>query len=188
MSRRFTIDPTKPFFIFDTAGEWHATVLGWYIFDLRGDYIGFVRNEGYDVYTTSGEWIGNLYKDGRIIRQRSADRPPLLKHVPPKPPKPKLPAARTAGADPRRSRLQQARRARLGPGSLQAHLRPDPRRGRGVSRARTKAHRRFALHAQRVDGSAGRELARQRSRRRDHEDGRRSRARWSPCATPEIWS
>ncbi len=91
MTRRFTIDPTKPFFIFDTAGEWHATALGWYIFDARGDYVGFIRNEGYDVYTTSGEWIGNIYKDGRIIRYRSADRPPLLKKLPPKPPKPKLP-------------------------------------------------------------------------------------------------
>ncbi len=91
MSRRFTIDPNKPFFIFDTAGDWHATVLGWYIFDARGDYIGFIRNEGFDVYTTSGEWIGNIINDGRIIRNRNADRPPLLKQLPAKPPKPKLP-------------------------------------------------------------------------------------------------
>ncbi len=92
MSRRFTIDPAKPFFIFDTAGEWHATALNWYIFDQRGDYIGFIRNESYDVYTTSGEWIGSLYADGRIIRNRNVDRPPLLKQLPAKPPKPKLPA------------------------------------------------------------------------------------------------
>ncbi len=107
MSRRFTIDPAKPFFIFDTAGEWHATALNWYIFDGRGDYIGFIRNEGYDVYTTSGEWIGNIYQDGRIIRNRNADRPPLLKKLPPKPPQTEAAAARAACAAPRRSRLQQ---------------------------------------------------------------------------------
>lgn len=91
MSRRFTIDPTKPFFIYDTGGEWHATAFEWNIFDGRGDYIGFIRNEGYDVYTTSGEWIGNIVADGRIIRNKNVDRPPLLKKLPPKPPKPKLP-------------------------------------------------------------------------------------------------
>ncbi|MBK8025990.1 MAG: hypothetical protein IPK19_32545 [Chloroflexi bacterium] len=91
MARKFSIDPTKPFFVFDTAGDWHATVLGWYIFDVRGDYIGFVRNANYDVFTRSGEWIGNLYPDGRVIRNRNAERPPLLKNLPPVPPKPKLP-------------------------------------------------------------------------------------------------
>lgn len=92
MSRRFTIDPAKPFFIYDTGGEWHATVFEWNIFDGRGDYIGFIRNESYDVYTTSGEWIGNVVADGRIVRNKNVDRPPLLKKLPPKPPKPKLPA------------------------------------------------------------------------------------------------
>lgn len=92
-SRKFVIDPQKPFFIFDTAGDWHATKLGSYLFDPRGDYIGFVLGEDYNVYTQYGEWIGNLYPDGRIIRRRSAPRPPLLKQLPPKPPKPdKLPA------------------------------------------------------------------------------------------------
>ena len=91
MSRRVTIDAAKPFFIYDTSGEWHATVLNWSIFDGRGDYIGFVRNEAYDVYTTSGEWIGNIIGDGRIVRSNNVDRPPLLKKLPPKPAKPKLP-------------------------------------------------------------------------------------------------
>src|SRR5215204_4645827 len=91
MSRRFTMDPAKPFFIYDTGGEWHATIFAWNIFDGRGDYIGFIRNETYDVYTTSGEWIGNVIPDGRIVRNKNVDRPPLLKKLPPKPPKPKLP-------------------------------------------------------------------------------------------------
>lgn len=93
MSRRLTIDPNKPWFVFDTAGDWHATKLGNYLFDPRGEYIGFVMGENYDVYTASGEWIGQLYHDGRIIRKRSAARQPLLKTLPPKPTKPeKLPA------------------------------------------------------------------------------------------------
>ena len=55
--------------------------------------IGFVRGETYDVYTASGEWIGNLFHDGRIIRKRNASRPPLVKDPPPKQPKPaKFPA------------------------------------------------------------------------------------------------
>ncbi len=88
MSRQLTIDPNKPWFIFDTAGDWFATKLGHYLFDPRGDYVGFVMGEAYDVYTTSGEWIGNLHHDGRIVRKRSANRPPLLKKLPPKPAKP----------------------------------------------------------------------------------------------------
>lgn len=93
MTRRFIIDPNKPFFIYDTAGDWQATKIGSVLFDARGDYIGFVQNEDYDVYTASGEWIGALSHDGRIIRKRNAPRQQLLTTVPPKPPKPeKLPA------------------------------------------------------------------------------------------------
>lgn len=93
MSRKFVIDPNKPWFIFDTGGDWLATKIGEYIYDGRGDYIGFVKTEKYDVYTKYGEWIGNLFPDGRIIRKRSAPRPPLLKpsELPPKPAKPKMP-------------------------------------------------------------------------------------------------
>jgi len=96
MPRPFVIDPNKVFYIFDTRGEWHGIKLGDYLYDTRGDYIGFTRGETYDVYTTSGEWIGNLYPDGRIVRKRNYKRPPLLPkdQMPPKPPKPsKMPAS-----------------------------------------------------------------------------------------------
>ncbi|MDX2160642.1 MAG: hypothetical protein SF162_04890 [bacterium] len=86
--RKFVIDPDKPFFIYNTAGDWLATKMGIYLFDTRGDYIGFVLNDVHDVYTASGEWIGNLYPDGRIVRKRNYDRLPLLKKLPPKPTKP----------------------------------------------------------------------------------------------------
>jgi hypothetical protein len=90
--RKFTIDPNKPFFIYNTAGEWLATKLGMYIYDTRGDYVAYVLTEDHEVYTTSGEWIGNLYPDGRIVRKRTFTRKPLMKELPPKPEKPKLPA------------------------------------------------------------------------------------------------
>lgn len=94
--RRFTIDPTKFFYVYDTRGDWHATILNNNIWDTRGDYIGFIRDEdgeGYEVFTTVGEWIGYLIQDGRIVRKRTAEKRPLLKEKVEKPPKPeKLPA------------------------------------------------------------------------------------------------
>jgi hypothetical protein len=76
----------KPYFIFDTYGDWHATKLGNHIFDTRGEYIGFL--EGEDVYTADGEWVGRLSRDNRIIRKRTEQRRPLHPSPPPRPPKP----------------------------------------------------------------------------------------------------
>ena len=100
--RKFAIDPEKHFFIYTTGGDWVGTKYGIYLFDQRGDYIGFVLTDVFDVYTTSGEWIGNLWPDGRIIRKRTVGRRPLLKKLPPKPPKPtnfpsRAPLPRTPG-------------------------------------------------------------------------------------------
>lgn len=86
--RRFIIDPNKPFFIYDTSGDWHATLINGCLWDARGDYIGFVRGENYDVFTSFGEWIGNLSRDGRIVRKRVPPRQPLLKVRRLRPPKP----------------------------------------------------------------------------------------------------
>jgi hypothetical protein len=95
-ARRFTIQPDKHFYLYDTPGDWQGTVMNWFIFDPRGDYLGFIQADTpttYDVYTTSGEWIGEIIQDGRIVRKRNYNRKPLLKELPPKPPKPaKLPA------------------------------------------------------------------------------------------------
>jgi len=82
MLRKFEIDPTKPFFVFDTAGDWQATKMGPFLFDSRGDYIGFVLGEQHDVFTADGEWVGNLFPDGRIVRKRNYNRPPLHPNPP----------------------------------------------------------------------------------------------------------
>lgn len=88
-SNTFTIDTRKPFFVYDTRGEWHATLIDGCLWDARGDYIGFVRGENHDVYTAYGEWVGNLAKDGRIVRKRNLyERPKLLNDRPARPAKP----------------------------------------------------------------------------------------------------
>lgn len=83
MSRKFVIDPEKTFFIFDTRGDVHGVVIGQYLFDMRGEYMGYVRGEDYNVYTTSGEWVGNIWPDGRIVRKRNYQRQPLETDRPP---------------------------------------------------------------------------------------------------------
>lgn len=85
---KFTIKLDEPFFIFDTHGEWHATLLNNCLWDSRGEYIGFVRGPNYDVYTAYGQWIGNLSPDGRIVRKRTHQRQPMLKIRKLRPPKP----------------------------------------------------------------------------------------------------
>jgi hypothetical protein len=98
--RKPTINPDEPFFIFDSRGEWHATLLNNCLWDARGEYIGFVRGAEYDVYTAYGQWIGNLAPDGRIIRKRTKDQRAILKikklppprpaNLPPKAPLPRM--------------------------------------------------------------------------------------------------
>jgi hypothetical protein len=75
--------PDKPEFIYNTAGDWMATAIGPHIFDSRGEYIGFM--EARAVYTRDGEWIGDLAKDGRILRKRAGKKKPLHQNPLPKP-------------------------------------------------------------------------------------------------------
>ena len=85
---KLPINPDEPFFIFDTHGEWHATLINGCLWDARGEYIGFVRGDNHNVYTSHGQWIGNLLPDGRIVRKRVHERQPLLKIRKLCPPKP----------------------------------------------------------------------------------------------------
>ncbi len=77
-------------FIWNTHGDWIATLVGGHLWDPAGNWIGWV--EGEDVYKADGEWVGTLSRDGRILRRRSELRHDLHPHIPPMPPKPDLPA------------------------------------------------------------------------------------------------
>lgn len=88
MLKKPQIDPNKPFFIYDSRGDWHATLIGENLWDTRGEYVGFVLGDNYKVYTAQGEHIGDLAHDGRIVRKRHFERPTLLADLPPVPPKP----------------------------------------------------------------------------------------------------
>jgi len=77
-AQTFVIDPDEPFFIFDSAGDWHATIINGCLWDLRGNYVGFIRGKRHDVYTADGRWIGFVRKDGRIVRYRRDNSQPIL--------------------------------------------------------------------------------------------------------------
>ncbi len=80
----------KPEHIWTTSGEWVATRIDNYIWDMSKTWVAWL--DGTEVYTTDGEWIGTLSRDSRILRQRAATRRPLRTDIPPAPPKPDLPA------------------------------------------------------------------------------------------------
>lgn len=91
MSLPSSSNTMRPVFIYDTRGDWHATKIGDFLFNARGEYVGFVENG--EVYKSDGEWIGHLSRDGRILRKRSERRRPFHAHPPAPPARPeRLPA------------------------------------------------------------------------------------------------
>lgn len=81
----------RPVFIYDTHGEWQATLIGNSLFSVRGEYIGFVEKG--DVFKRDGEWIGRLGRDGRILRRRAEIRRDFHPQPPKAPSRPvRLPA------------------------------------------------------------------------------------------------
>jgi len=77
-------------FIWNTYGDWVATLKNGHLWDPSGLWLGWV--EGRDVYKGDGEWIGQISKDFRIIRKRTERRRELNERTPQRPPKPDLPA------------------------------------------------------------------------------------------------
>ncbi|MGF1505671.1 MAG: hypothetical protein GYB64_03025 [Chloroflexi bacterium] len=84
----------RPGYIWNTYGDWCATLVDGHIWDLRGNWIGWI-DENRDVYKADGEWIGTLSRDMRILRKRTARSRALQEHIPETPPKPELPARAT---------------------------------------------------------------------------------------------
>ena len=78
--------------LYTTRGDHEAYYYEGYIFNLSGEWIGWVEAGTGDVYSVLGEYVGRMSFDGRILRRRVLETKPLRKPVPPRPPKPRLPA------------------------------------------------------------------------------------------------
>ena len=76
--------PRKPIPIYTTPGDFEAFLLYPMIYNLSGEWIGFVTTER-EVYSVYGDYVGWLSDDPRILRKRSYDfsKPKL---TPPNPP------------------------------------------------------------------------------------------------------
>lgn len=77
-------------YIWNTYGDWIATLVDGHIWDLTQTWVGWVEPNG-DVYKADGEWVGVLSRDSRILRKRTAARRELRDNIPPRPEKPDLP-------------------------------------------------------------------------------------------------
>lgn len=81
--------PEKPIFLYNTAGDWQGTIIGAFVYDPRGDAIGWIEKventTTVALYTFDGEWVGDLYKDGRIVRKRAGKKRPLHRNPPKRP-------------------------------------------------------------------------------------------------------
>ena len=76
-------------FVWNTYGDWIATLKEGFLWDPSGLWLGWVEDG--DVYKADGEWVGRLSKDFRILRKRTARRRDLREDIPRKPERPSLP-------------------------------------------------------------------------------------------------
>nr|MBN1229630.1 hypothetical protein [Anaerolineae bacterium] len=79
-------------FIWNTYGDWIATLVDGFVWDHRGTCVAWVEGENKEVFTADGEWIGQISKDSRILRKRTELRRDLHPSPPAFPPRPDLPA------------------------------------------------------------------------------------------------
>ena len=63
----------RPKPIYTTNGDWSALIVMPYIFDTRGEWIGWVSSED-EVYDIDGSYVGWLTDEGRILRKRSTNK------------------------------------------------------------------------------------------------------------------
>lgn len=71
-------------YIFNTFGKYVAFTINDYIFSSDGEWLGVIR-PGYEVYSTSGEFIGHISSDDRIIKSRDgSQKMSITKPLPPR--------------------------------------------------------------------------------------------------------
>lgn len=70
--------------IYTTTGDTAAALSGRHIFNLLGEWIGWV-DETNQVYSITGEYVGWLTREPRVLRKRVASRRPPRRQPPPHP-------------------------------------------------------------------------------------------------------
>jgi len=81
---------SRQFPIYTSHGDWIATLMGRYLFDREGHWIGWVDTDS-QVFSVRGEYAGWLSKDFRVLRRRDITYTISRRQPPPVPPKPEVP-------------------------------------------------------------------------------------------------
>ena len=76
--------------IYTTSGDWVAMLVGRYIYDRDGHWIGWVDADS-QVYSVHGDYAGWLARDFRVLRRRDTTQLYPRQTPPPPPPKIELP-------------------------------------------------------------------------------------------------
>jgi hypothetical protein len=93
--------PTQ-FPIYTTSGDWAAMLVGRYIYNPQGDWIGWVEADS-QVFSVRGEYAGWLSKDFRILCHR--DTTQVMPRRGPPPTQPRLEMPTTVPLPPMMSEL-----------------------------------------------------------------------------------
>ena len=58
--------------IYTTRGDWAAMLIDAYLYNPRGDWVGYINKNG-QVFSIMGKYVGWLSKDFRILRKKVQD-------------------------------------------------------------------------------------------------------------------
>jgi hypothetical protein len=83
---------TTQFPIYTSHGDWVAMLVGRYLYNTRGDWIGWIDPDS-QVFSARGEYAGWLTKDFRVLARRDKTTDMLKREPPPPPPAIKLPVS-----------------------------------------------------------------------------------------------
>ena len=78
--------------IYTTRGEHAAFFDSGNLFNLSGEWIGFVDTKTGYVFSVLGEYVGYISKDGRILRKRAMDDVIPKRNPPQAPPRRSVPS------------------------------------------------------------------------------------------------
>ena len=81
---------TTQFPIYTSAGDWVAMLIGRYLYNTGGEWIGWIDAEGL-IFNTRGEYAGWLARDFRVLRKREGGTQHPRRDPPDRPPRAKLP-------------------------------------------------------------------------------------------------